>query len=117
LPTFFKFNLRLQEKRVIVLVQLDQNLLTSSTHYDENHYNTNNLSYYTLYPKSQKPIKAVIRHLPQNTPAEDMHDGLVDLGFYVINVKQMSIASRSPEGTTSITLPLFLVTLPRMAKS
>jgi hypothetical protein len=42
---------------------------------------------------------------------------LVDLGFEVISVRQMSTARRSPEGTTSITPPLFLVTLPRTTKS
>jgi hypothetical protein len=60
------------------------------------HFETNNLSYYTFYPKSQKPIKAVICHLPQNTPAEDIHDGLVDLSFDVISVKQMSTTRQSP---------------------
>jgi hypothetical protein len=39
------------------------------------------------------------------------------LGFDVISIKQMSTARRSPEGTTSITLPFFLVTLLRVAKS
>jgi hypothetical protein len=71
----------------------------------------------TNYPKSEKPIKTVIRHLPVNTPAEDIAEGLVDLGFDVISVKQMSTARRSPEGTSHITLPLFLVTLPRTTKS
>jgi hypothetical protein len=69
------------------------------------HFETNNLSYYTFYPKSQKLIKAVICHLHQNTPAEDIRNGLVDLDFDVISVKQMSTTRRSPEGTTSITLP------------
>jgi hypothetical protein len=41
---------------------------------------TNNLSYFTFYPKSEKPTKAVICHLPVNTPAEDICDGLVSLG-------------------------------------
>jgi hypothetical protein len=53
----------------------------------------------------------------QNISLEDIHDGLVDLGFDVISVKQMSSARLSPEETTSITLPLFLVTFPRTAKS
>jgi hypothetical protein len=35
------------------------------------HFETNNLSYYSFYPKAKKPINAVIRHQPQNTPAED----------------------------------------------
>jgi hypothetical protein len=60
----------------------------------------------------------VIRHLPVNTPAEDIAEGLVDLGFDVISVKQMSTAGRSSEGNyTYIILPLFLVTLPMTTKS
>jgi hypothetical protein len=55
-------------------------------------------------------------HLPINTPAEDIAEGLVDLGLDVISVKQMSTDRRSPEGTPII-LPLFLVTLPRTIKS
>jgi hypothetical protein len=41
----------------------------------------------------------------------------VDLGFDVISVKQMASARRSPDGSKPITLPLFLVTLPRTEKS
>jgi hypothetical protein len=41
----------------------------------------------------------------------------VDLGFDVVSVKQMSSARRSPDGSHPITLPLFLVTLPRTKKS
>jgi hypothetical protein len=81
------------------------------------YFESKNLSYYTFYPKSEKPIKAVIHHLPVNTPAKDISEGLVDLGFNVISVKQMSTARKSSEGTTHITLPLFLVTLPRTTKS
>jgi hypothetical protein len=81
------------------------------------HFEANNLLYYTFYPKSERPIKAAIRYLPLNTPARDIAEGLIDLGFEVISVRQMSTASRSPEGTTSITLPLFLVTLPRTTES
>jgi hypothetical protein len=56
--------------------------------------------------------------LPLNTPAVDISDGLVDLGFYVISVKQMKTTSRSsPEDPKIINLPLFLVTLPKTAKS
>jgi hypothetical protein len=80
-------------------------------------FNDHTLFYYTFYPKAEKPIKAVICHLPTNTPAEDIANGLVELGFDVISVRQMSTAHRSPEGSTSIALPLFLVTLPRTAKS
>jgi hypothetical protein len=49
-----------------------------------------NLNYFIFYPKSMKPIKAVIRHLPGNTPAEELYEGLVELDFEIISVKQMS---------------------------
>jgi hypothetical protein len=81
------------------------------------YFGSNDLSYYTFYPKSEKPIKAVIRHLPVTTPAEDIAEGVVDLSFDVMSVKQIATARRSSEGTTHITLPLFLVTLPRTTKS
>jgi hypothetical protein len=58
------------------------------------HLDNNNLSYFTFFPKSEKPMKAVIRHLPTNTPAQDISDGLVDLGFDIISVKQMSTSRR-----------------------
>jgi hypothetical protein len=44
-------------------------------------FSTQNLSYYSFFPKSQKPIKEVLRHLPTNTPAQDISDGLVTLRF------------------------------------
>jgi hypothetical protein len=68
---------------------------------------THKLPYYTFFPKSLKPIKAVIRHLPLNTPAEDISDGLVNLGFDVISVKKMTTTRRSTtEGPININLPL-----------
>jgi hypothetical protein len=42
-------------------------------------FDASNLSYYSFYQKSQKPMKAEIRHLPHNTPAEDISDELVTL--------------------------------------
>jgi hypothetical protein len=63
----------------------------------ESFFESKNFSYYTFHPKAEKPIKAVIRHLPINTPAEDIVDGLVDLSFGVISVRKMSTALRSPE--------------------
>jgi hypothetical protein len=80
------------------------------------HFDSTSMSYFTFFPKSLKPIKAVIRHLPHNTPAEDISDGLVDLGFDVISVKQMSSTRRTPDEGPKI-LPLFLITHPRTAKS
>jgi hypothetical protein len=77
-----------------------------------------NLSYFTFFHKSEKHIKGVIRHLPLNTPAKDISNGLTDLGFDIISVKQMTSTRKSPsEGSLPRNLPLFLITLPRTAKS
>jgi hypothetical protein len=58
------------------------------------HLESKNINYFTFYPKSQKPIKAVIWHLPSNTPAEDISNSLVSLGFDVISVKQLTSTRR-----------------------
>jgi hypothetical protein len=60
----------------------------------------------------------VTRYLPiSTTPVADISDGLVSLGFDVIIVKQMSTIRRSPAvGTTTVNIPFFLITLPRMSK-
>jgi hypothetical protein len=51
----------------------------------KSHWEKNNLYYFTFSPNSGKPIKAVIRHLPTDTPAEDVSNELEDVGFNVIN--------------------------------
>jgi hypothetical protein len=53
-------------------------------------FESNKLPYFTFYLKSQKPINAVIWHLPFTVPADDISDGLMNLGFDVVSVKQMS---------------------------
>jgi hypothetical protein len=79
------------------------------------HFDTNNLSYYSFYPKSEKPMKTVIRHLPHNTPVEDTSDGLAAFGF---DVKHMTATRRLPsDGSTTINLPLFPNNLARTVKS
>jgi hypothetical protein len=84
----------------------------------KSHFINNNLSYYSFSPKSQKPVKAVIRHLPNNTPAEDISEGLMNLGFDVVSVKQMTTNRQSPsDERTNRNLSLFLINLPRKAKS
>jgi hypothetical protein len=80
------------------------------------YFSSQTLNYFTFYPKSLKPIKAVIQHLPGNTLAEEIYEGLVELGFDIISVKQMSTTHRS-QGSSSTSLPLFLITLPRSEKS
>jgi hypothetical protein len=75
------------------------------------HFKSNNLPNFTFYLKSQKPIKAAIRHLPVSTPARDISDRLVNLSFDVISVKQIFTTIQSPaEGTTMVNIPLFLRT-------
>jgi hypothetical protein len=84
----------------------------------KSHLKNQNLAFFTFFPKSEKPTRAVIRHLPINTPAEDICDGLVSLGFDVVRVKQMTTTRRySPDEHKLITLLLHLVTLPRTTKS
>jgi hypothetical protein len=62
------------------------------------------LSFYTYFPKSQKLIKAVIRHLPPNTPAKEICEALVELGF-----DTMTSTRRSPSQDQEYTnLPLYL---------
>jgi hypothetical protein len=46
-----------------------------------------NLQYFTFSPNSENPIKAAIRLLPPDTPAEDSSNTLEALGFSVINVR------------------------------
>jgi hypothetical protein len=79
------------------------------------HFESNNLSFY-FFPKSENPFKSMIPHLPINTPAEDIAEGLGTLGFEAVSVRQLSTTRRSLEGTR-VTIPLFLVTLPRTTKS
>jgi hypothetical protein len=80
------------------------------------HFDGRNLSYYTFHPKSDDPNKAVIRHLPINTPAEDICSGLTELGFSIMSARQLTANRRSREGYTQ-KLPLFLVTLKKIAIS
>jgi hypothetical protein len=44
---------------------------------------SHNPPYFPFYPKSLKPNKVVISHLPLNTPAQDIPDGLTDLHFEI----------------------------------
>jgi hypothetical protein len=77
-----------------------------------------NLHYFIFSPNSEKPIKAVICHLPPDTPVEDVSNSLEDLGFNVISVRQLTTNRRAPNGQTHVeTLPLYLVTLTRNLKS
>jgi hypothetical protein len=73
------------------------------------------LPFYTLHPKTKKPVKAVMRHLPgDNPPSEDISNELVALGFSFISVRQMEASKFQPQGGAQLTnLPFYLVTLAR----
>jgi hypothetical protein len=47
----------------------------------------NNRNYFTFFPHSEKPTKAIIRHLPSDMTAEDISNRLEDLSFNVNNVR------------------------------
>jgi hypothetical protein len=81
------------------------------------YFQGNNLPYFTFYLRSHKAIQAVILHLPSTTSVEDISDGLLDFGFDVISVKQISVTRRSlAEGIFTANIPLFLITFPRKSK-
>jgi hypothetical protein len=64
-----------------------------------------------------KPVKAVIRHLPVNNPAEDITVVLLQIDYHVISVKLMTDKNPTPEGGVIHTsLPLFLVILAGIRK-
>jgi acyl-CoA synthetase (NDP forming) len=76
------------------------------------------LPFFTFYTKGNKPVKAVMKHLPNNTSSEDITVALQELGYEVISVKQITAKRPSPEnGVTLVPLPLFLFTLVRNQKS
>ncbi|GFS64089.1 hypothetical protein TNCV_3944721 [Trichonephila clavipes] len=63
--------------------------------------------FYSITPKTERPIKVVIKRLPRETKATDIHCDLIDLGFTVGRVTQIiGRISNQP-------LPVFLISLPR----
>jgi hypothetical protein len=102
----FEFHNTRSRTRVVTKDMVDYQAIKS-------HFEQNSLTYFTFFPKSDKPVKAVLRHLPSNTPAQDISDGLVYLGSDDVSVRQISSARRSPDGPKPSTLLLFLVTLPK----
>jgi hypothetical protein len=79
---------------------------------------TKGLPVFTFYTNGDKPVKAVIRHLTNNSSSEDITVALQELDYEVISVKQMTAKRPSPEGgVTLVSLPLFFNTLVRNRKS
>ncbi|GFX47463.1 nucleic-acid-binding protein from transposon X-element [Trichonephila clavipes] len=63
--------------------------------------------HYTITPKTQRPIKVVIKGLPRDTKTTDISNDLIVLGFTVDRVTQLT------GNITKQLLPVFLVSLPR----
>lgn len=53
------------------------------------HMDVHKPHYYTFHPKSEKAVKAVIRHLPDDTLAENISNALAAVRFSVVSVSQM----------------------------
>jgi hypothetical protein len=78
----------------------------------------NNLRYFNFSRNSEKPIKAVIRHLPPDTPAEGISNSLDATGCNISNVRQITATRTAPNGQTHMEpVPLFLVSLTGNVKS
>jgi hypothetical protein len=70
-----------------------------------------NLYYFIFSPNSETYIKAIIRHLPPDRPAEVISNILEELVFNVFNLRQMMANRRAHHRQAYVeTLPLFLVT-------
>jgi hypothetical protein len=58
----------------------------------------NNLHYIYLLPKLRKAHAGNNSSLRQDTPAEDISNSLDNLGFNVINARQMTATRTAPNG-------------------
>jgi hypothetical protein len=91
----FEFRTTRNGTRIAIKVNADYSTI-------KEYLSSQNLNYFTFYPKSLKPIKAVIRHLPGNTPAAEIYEGRVELGFDIISVKQMFTTRRSQQSSATL---------------
>ncbi|GFV94207.1 nucleic-acid-binding protein from transposon X-element [Trichonephila clavipes] len=69
--------------------------------------NKTDFEFYSITPKHLRPIKVVIKGLPKNSKTTDIQQDLLDLGFTVERVSQLT------GRITNEPLPVFLITLPR----
>ncbi|GFX21647.1 nucleic-acid-binding protein from transposon X-element [Trichonephila clavipes] len=63
--------------------------------------------FYTFTPKHERPIKVVIKGLPRSTKTAEIHSDLLDLGFTLNKVTQLT------GNITKQLLPVFIISLPR----
>ncbi|GFV61800.1 nucleic-acid-binding protein from transposon X-element [Trichonephila clavipes] len=66
-----------------------------------------NYPFYTLTPKHERPIKVVIKGLPRSTKTAEIHSDLLDLGFTLNKVPQLT------GNITKQLLPVLIISLPR----
>ncbi|GFX58985.1 nucleic-acid-binding protein from transposon X-element [Trichonephila clavipes] len=66
-----------------------------------------NYPFYTFTPKHERPIKVVIKGLPRSTKTAEIHSDLLDLGFTLNKVTQLT------GNITKQLLPVFIISLPR----
>jgi len=60
------------------------------------------LTYYTYHPKALKSVNDLTPHLPRYTPAKDITNEMVELGFSVIIVRQISTSRSQLQGGFSL---------------
>jgi hypothetical protein len=63
------------------------------------HFDVTNLHYYTIHPKSERPVKSVIRQRPGDTPKGGMSNETKGLDFSVITFHQMMAKHIPPHGS------------------
>ncbi|GFU14815.1 nucleic-acid-binding protein from transposon X-element [Trichonephila clavipes] len=56
--------------------------------------------FYSIKLKSERPIKVVIKGLPKKAKPEDIHNDLIDLGFTVDRVSQLTVEGYDSKGVT-----------------
>jgi hypothetical protein len=86
------FTIRNTRNRTRLTTKSMEDYTGLKTHLEETKRN-----YYTFHPKDEKTIKAVIRHLPIDTPAEDTAKEMLAMDYKVQSVKQITTRQK-PEG-------------------
>jgi hypothetical protein len=87
--------------RVTIKSMVDYNAI-------QNFWTERNFHFFIFYTKADKPINAIIKHLPGNISTEDITVALQETD-YVISVKQMTTKCPTSEGgiTPSLSLPTY----------
>jgi hypothetical protein len=98
------------ERGVLHPEYCNRNPITSNSMVDYNaiqEFRTEkNLHFFTFYTKADKPVKAIIRHLPGNIYSENITVALQEIDYDVASVKQTTAKRPIPEGgVTHTSLP------------